>query len=735
MTTKGFRVIGAVLLLALVVLIARDASATHFRFGHITWTPRPDLGDNGVEFQATTAWRRSFFTGTAGDGLPAIGDLIVPAIFDFGDGATTTPFFRVSAIDLTDDVLVANAVTCEGPASGTVVTETEPNDTAATAQTMAVGDDFSGSVDLDDIDFVKFTVAGPTDIIATTVLGTLSDSFLTLFDTDGSTILAENDDFDSTGASQIVFSLPAAGTYFLEVDGFDSGTYTLQLRLKDCSDGLTHVYGEAGDFTASIDDCCRISECAPPNAHINNPDGEYRIEALVNAGAANSSPVSSLPPIVRCPQSGVCTFTVPASDNEADPLTFRLSTSPESFIGEQPGPTSCPNAASIDATTGVYTWDTTGCTLAADVCSEATNTLYSTQVTIEDPTSKVALDFLIQLAECPEGNHTPAFTAESGCGTVINRKPGQAVSLTIGASDADATDTVDLNDAGLPDGATMTPTLPTSGNPVSSEFAWTPAAAQVGQTVVTFTATDPCGSQALCSVTIDVETEICTNGIDDDGDDLVDCADPDCAADPACAATPTPTDTPVATDTPGPEETATEVPLPTETLTPLPTETETPVETQTPTPIPTPSETASLGPATASPPPVETPTATASSTPSPVVTPGCTEEATFESLNCRIQELIDTVTGSSDFGSLQGKLIRTLQRAKGNKERAEALFADGKQRRSKAALKRSRHALRSVSFTVRSLTGRDQIAQPTRGTFAQAVHDVEHDMDTLLDTL
>jgi hypothetical protein len=30
------------------------------------------------------------------------------------------------------------------------------------------------------------------------------------------------------------------------------------------------------------------------------------------------------------------------------------------------------------------------------------------------------------------------------------------------------------------------------------------------------------------------KTEICNDGIDNDGDKLVDCADPDCATDPAC---------------------------------------------------------------------------------------------------------------------------------------------------------------------------------------------------------
>jgi hypothetical protein len=46
----------------------------------------------------------------------------------------------------------------------------------------------------------------------------------------------------------------------------------------------------------------------------------------------------------------------------------------------QPGPTLAPNAASINPTTGVYSWNTTGATLGP----VALNTLYSTQVTIEE---------------------------------------------------------------------------------------------------------------------------------------------------------------------------------------------------------------------------------------------------------------------------------------------------------------------------------------------------------------
>jgi hypothetical protein len=112
---------------------------------------------------------------------------------------------------------------------------------------------------------------------------------------------------------------------------------------------------------------------------------------------------------------------------------------------------------------------------------------------------------------------------------VISANPGQQVTFTVEAEDGDTAEDVDLNAVGVPGGATLTPSLPTSGNPVSSTFDWTPTAGDLGQHVVTFTATDTCGAQALCSITIDVSQEDCTDGVDNDDDNLVDCQDPDCA--------------------------------------------------------------------------------------------------------------------------------------------------------------------------------------------------------------
>ena len=62
---------------------------------------------------------------------------------------------------------------------------------------------------------------------------------------------------------------------------------------------LSHTYAAPGDYTAFTDSCCRISAVAGIDEHINNPDGGYRMETIINVGTVNDSPVSALPPIVR----------------------------------------------------------------------------------------------------------------------------------------------------------------------------------------------------------------------------------------------------------------------------------------------------------------------------------------------------------------------------------------------------------------------------------------------------
>lgn len=74
-----------------------------------------------------------------------------------------------------------------------------------------------------DQDWIKFAaVAGATYTINTANLGANADTTLTLYATDSTTILAQNDDFGATLASQIVWLATVNGTYYLKVSGWSS---------------------------------------------------------------------------------------------------------------------------------------------------------------------------------------------------------------------------------------------------------------------------------------------------------------------------------------------------------------------------------------------------------------------------------------------------------------------------------------------------------------------------------
>lgn len=82
-----------------------------------------------------------------------------------------------------------------------------------------------------DVDYFRFQAqSGPSYVIEVR-LGSLSDSILTLYAQDGTTLLAQNDDGDGLGAgSRITRGIPVSGTYYLRVVGYDralTGTYTL----------------------------------------------------------------------------------------------------------------------------------------------------------------------------------------------------------------------------------------------------------------------------------------------------------------------------------------------------------------------------------------------------------------------------------------------------------------------------------------------------------------------------
>jgi hypothetical protein len=461
-------------LLGLVAgMAASPALATHFRYGHITWKHVGAPANRDIEFTVTNAWRQ--------------------------DAVTNGAYQCVNLASFVNQSTALAYKNCTGP--------------------------FIGG---------KFN-PGVGDYFVELVGGTKFDFG------DGSALVG------SPGNQPLVYKVTSADPPNNWVFAVAIDPASLPASLPDGDTTIQHHYGSNTVRTVHISDCCRISPCTAPNAHMNNPDGNYDVTAVVDPSATDSSPVSALPPIVYCPINALCTFPIPVSDNEGDTLNFRLSTPAEAAFTSQPGPPQCGagHAASIDPTTGVYSWETTTCRLASNPtpvppnggCNNgALNTLYSTQVMIQETgkNTKTALDFLIQLVpRCTLPNAAPVFDqATPPCGSTISAGPGTPVTFSVHAHDADVGDSITLNVVGVPGGASVVPSLPTTASPVGASVSWTPTVADVGQYVLNFSAIDGCNSQTFCAVTIDVSQENCTDGIDNDGDGLADCADADCNGTP-----------------------------------------------------------------------------------------------------------------------------------------------------------------------------------------------------------
>ena len=78
------------MLLATLALGGAPASASHFRFGQLSWTARPDVAPNAVGFTLVNAFRRDAYSGTGPDGFPVVGDVFLETV-GTGGGASIDP--------------------------------------------------------------------------------------------------------------------------------------------------------------------------------------------------------------------------------------------------------------------------------------------------------------------------------------------------------------------------------------------------------------------------------------------------------------------------------------------------------------------------------------------------------------------------------------------------------------------------------------------------------------------
>jgi hypothetical protein len=197
-------------------------------------------------------------------------------------------------------------------------------------------------------------------------------------------------------------------------------------------------------------------------------------------------------PYVVCPPgtepASTIAYTVSGSDPDAtDAVTLTQSGSPAGGIYNPTLPR-----------TGAVGGSTSTAFSFTPVAGDAGQT-YTITYTVTDSSAAACTSsttVVIRVASLPQ------FTAPNQ--TTYNVCTGTALQFTVRATDADRGDTITLTGAGLPAGATLTPTLSTAGNPVEAQFNWTPATA--GTFTVVFTATDSSGCAQTRVITIRVST-------------------------------------------------------------------------------------------------------------------------------------------------------------------------------------------------------------------------------------
>lgn len=101
-------------------------------------------------------------------------------------------------------------------------------------------------VEEDDEDWFRFSAIEGVQYTMETTLLSLDDSVLALFDTDGASELAENDDGGLGLASRIVWTCPVSGDYYVVVTGYEDSTGDYELALSAATTG------DVGDLKRTI---------------------------------------------------------------------------------------------------------------------------------------------------------------------------------------------------------------------------------------------------------------------------------------------------------------------------------------------------------------------------------------------------------------------------------------------------------------------------------------------------
>ncbi|MFN0196126.1 MAG: pre-peptidase C-terminal domain-containing protein [Planctomycetaceae bacterium] len=168
------------------------------------------------------------------------------------------------------------------------------------ATSLPINNTQSGEITFDgDADFFRVHLQAGKTYVFDAKLGTIGDTTLVLYASDGKTILAFDDDGGLGRASRIVFTPQTSGTYYLNVRAYnyqDRGTFSL--NIKEAQDGPIAIPSLIGPITTTVDDTPTftwnaVAGAASYELRVNNlTTGQQNLIFEVVAGTSFTSAVS-----------------------------------------------------------------------------------------------------------------------------------------------------------------------------------------------------------------------------------------------------------------------------------------------------------------------------------------------------------------------------------------------------------------------------------------------------------
>ncbi len=255
----------------------------------LTITPNPVLQGStitlaaaGIADATSAVTALKFYRDTNNNGQYDIGDMLV--------GSTTTIVGGSASVQISTAGMAAgtyryfaravDANASWSSAATTLMTILPPDDfgnNAGTASAIGVPSTTQGVLGVaGDVDWFSFqAVAGQSYTIATQ-LGTLRDSVLYLYDRNGTTLVAQDDDGGGNLASQLRWQATSTGTYYVAVASYGNayvGTYALSVQSQNATRAAAAV-GVYNPVNATI--------------YLRTAQGSGAADAAFTCGAANS---------------------------------------------------------------------------------------------------------------------------------------------------------------------------------------------------------------------------------------------------------------------------------------------------------------------------------------------------------------------------------------------------------------------------------------------------------------